>query len=177
MELTQEYLKQCMDYSPDTGLFTWRYRPIGHFTEDRSQRSWNTKYAGKTAGCVNFYGYIKLCIDAKQYRGHRLAFLWMDGSMPADQVDHINGKRSDNRWCNLRLVAGKINQRNMKRRADNTSGHIGVYWNKNAGKWQAFINVNSGSKYLGVYKSIDDAIAARKSAEKRFGFHENHGRN
>lgn len=83
-------------------------------------------------------------------------------------VDHINGDVLDNRRCNLRIVSVSENNRNIHRlNARNTSGHIGVYWIKKSRKWGAYIRLHNHMNFLGSYESIDDAIAARKQAEKR----------
>ena len=108
------------------------------------------------------------------YFTHRLAFLYMTGSIPKE-VDHINHVKPDNRWKNLRAANRIINGRNRSMHCDNTSGVTGVYWHKKKGKWQAGIRVNDKRIYLGVFKHLEDATAARKTAEARYGFHPNHG--
>lgn len=92
------------------------------------------------------------------------------------EIDHINGDPADNRPENLRAVSHQVNQQNQRRRADNSSGVTGVYWNKSANKWQAYIRTDGRMKYLGVFDSVDDAARVRKIAENTYGFHENHGR-
>lgn len=95
---------------------------------------------------------------------HRLAFLLMTGAMPAGDVDHINGNRADNRWCNLRDVSRAVNMQNLRKpRADNTTGFLGVSLSK--GRYQAQIAANGKTHYLGLYdcpKLAHAAYVARK---------------
>jgi len=92
------------------------------------------------------------------------------------ELDHINGIRSDNRIENLRLCDTLNNSRNRKRSKLNTSGQTGVVWRKKQGTWEARIVVKRRQIHLGVYKDFKDALAARKKAEKEHRFHKNHGR-
>ena len=119
-------------------------------------------------------GYIQIRIDDKLHRAHRIAFLYMLGRMPKDQVDHLNHHRDDNRWCNLEESDNVSNHRNMKRNSNNTSGRTGVTWSKQNNKWVAQIKVNYRNINLGLFVNIKDAITAREEAEKKYGFHENH---
>jgi hypothetical protein len=99
----------------------------------------------------------------------------MYGEMPS-AVDHINHIRTDNRLLNLREVSGaKENSRNTTLPKNNTSGRIGVCWNAHAGKWHSRIKVNQQTISLGYFSSIEEASEARTKAERRFGFHVNHG--
>ena len=91
------------------------------------------------------------------------------------QVDHENHNRMDNKWGNLRDVISQQNQMNMGKRKNNSSGVQGVRVLP-SGKFCAYIMVNRKQLSLGSYDDLEDAISARKSAEKVHGFHENHGR-
>lgn len=84
-------------------------------------------------------------------------------------IDHINGCKTDNRRCNLRIVTPSFNLRNVRRRSNNTSGVNGVARSK-SGKWRAYITVNQKQISLGTYSSIDEAITARYCAEEKLGF-------
>jgi len=72
-------------------------------------------------------GYKRICINYHNYAQHRLAFLYMTGKFPNKLADHINGKRSDNRWCNLRQADDAQNAYNKAMQSNNKSGHIGVW--------------------------------------------------
>jgi len=162
--LTQKRLKEVLHYDPSTGRFTW-IKP----TNKRIS-------IGSIAGRLDkSNGYINIGIDGRKYGAHRLAFLYMTGQLPQDQVDHISHNRADNRWRFIRQATNLKNGKNIKLRSDNLSGHLGVNWNKAVKKWVVRISVDRKSIYLGVFCSFFDAVCARKSAELKHGYHENHG--
>jgi hypothetical protein len=161
--ITQKYLKERLNYNHVTGEFIW--------INSKSNGTRNGSVAGGMAG----KGYRRIMIDGFNYKEHRLAWLYFHGSLPS-MLDHINGNRSDNRIKNLRIVSPIENQRNMKAYSTNTSGIVGVRFDKRMKKWHARINVKSKSIHLGVFSNKEDAIKKRIAAEKEYGFHENHGR-
>jgi hypothetical protein len=129
-----------------------------------------TARAGTIAGSRNTRGYTQIRIDGKDYYVHRLIFFMMMGRWPEGEIDHINGDRSDNRWCNLREVSHAENSRNRRTQTTNTSGVTGVYWHAAAGKWVAQIQVGRKQIHLGLFVEFDDAVAARRAAElEHFG--------
>jgi len=162
-DIDQEYVKNLLNYNPDTGIFTYRYSP-----------QYSIK-AGDVAGCLQENGYVGVFIRGRAYRLHRLAFLYMTGEFPPKSVDHINGNRSDNRWSNLRLADNKLNGRNLSMQARNKSGCLGVWWRKDRKCWAAEIRVNGEKIHLGHYKDRNKAIEVRKAANVEYGFHPNHG--
>lgn len=174
--LTQTYLKSLISYNPLTGVFIWKARPLDSFATIRVGKAWNTKCAGKAAGCVDkINGYLKISINDKSHRAHRLAWLYINGSMPVDEIDHINHDRLDNRIINLREATGTENHKNMSMDKRNKSGFTGVHWYKRASKWEASITVGGKLKYLGYFQDIQDAITAREQANVKYNFHNNHG--
>ncbi len=90
-------------------------------------------------------------------------------------IDHIDHNRSNNKWENLRLVTQAENLKNKSMARNNTSGHTGVTWHKQANKWTVHIGVNGRSIHKGLYANKAEAIAVRKEAEEHYGFHKNHG--
>ncbi len=96
---------------------------------------------------------------------HRLAWLFVHGVWPKEQIDHRNGIRDDNRFVNLREATLAENNQNRGVSPRNTSGHTGVYFNKKTGKWHAEIMTNRRKKHLGCFNDIEDAISARKAAK------------
>jgi hypothetical protein len=100
----------------------------------------------------------------------------MYGEWPNHEIDHINGDSLDNRICNLRDVTSQGNNRNMSLAKTNTSGVCGVRYKKDRSKWVALITLNNRQTHLGYYQDFFEAVCARKSAERKYGFHENHGR-
>lgn len=162
-ELTQELLKSLFTYDPDSGTFTWMVKPSPRL------------HCGIMAGCIDGQGYRVITINKNPYQAHRLAFLYMTGSFPLAEVDHINHIRDDNRWCNIRSATSQDNARNKSLSKTNSSGVTGVYWHKINKKWWASIFITGKKVYLGTYTELKDAIIARKNAEKKYGFHKNHG--
>lgn len=173
--ITQEYLKECLSYDPETGLFTWLPdRPESHFSHKCGYAIWLKNHAGKKAGCLNGKGYYHIGILGKRYPSHRLAWVIVHGCWP-DQIDHINGDRKDNRLCNLRAVDVTENQKNASVRLDNKTGVTGVGLHS-SGKYHAYIRHNGRHKHIGLFDTLESAALARKQAEKEYGYHKNHGR-
>jgi hypothetical protein len=127
--------------------------------------------------CNRVYGdwRCRVCFGGKTYFSHRLIWAWHHGDPGDREIDHINHDRGDSRIENLRIVTRQENMMNKALQKNSTSSHCGVAWDSKAQKWRAHIKLNGVAKYLGVFKDIGDAIAARREAEERFGFHENHG--
>lgn len=154
--LSQEKLKSLLHYDPETGVFTWLVRAS------------SSAKVGSVAGCLETYGYVVIRIDRKNYKAHRLAWLYLHGNLPPKQLDHINRDRSDNRICNLRLATSAENNQNRSLSTKNTSGHIGVCWFKRTKKWKANIKLNNKEIHLGYFTDLSEAIEARKAAEVKF---------
>lgn len=151
--LTQARLKEVLDYDPDTGIFT-------------AKLTRGNCLAGRTVGCDNGGGYLKISIDNRVYFAHRLAWLFMTGEWPTFEIDHINGVRTDNRWCNLRRTCREHNVQNIGGpRSDNTSGYLGVCWNTRRGKWVAQIKAFGKHHHLGYFPTPELAHAAYLKAK------------
>jgi hypothetical protein len=162
-KITHSELYRLYDYNPETGVFT-RLFPDGRN---------NNK---KPVGSFDKDGYVKIGINKKTYQAHRLAWFYVHGTWPKDQIDHINGDKQDNRIDNLRVVTGAENSRNQPSRCVGKCHVPGVLWLKRDQVWIAQIKVNKKMIHLGRFKDVDDAIAARQSANKKYGYHPNHGR-
>lgn len=160
--LTQKALKESLYYDPETGIFTRKIKA-------------NTAKVGDIAGGKTAVGYIAISVRGKGYLAHRLAFLYMEGIFPTDQIDHINHNKSDNRWSNLCHVTNTTNHHNLGKRITNTSGVTGVSWGSCHGKWEAYITVGLKRYNLGIYDDLVSAARKRAEAEIEFGFHKNHG--
>jgi hypothetical protein len=145
--ITQEQLKDVLDYDPDTGIFTWK-KPT------------KSNYTGKIAGYVDISaGYNRIRVYGKKYRSHRLAWLYMYGVFPA-MIDHINCIKDDNRISNLRECTTSQNSANRPAFKNNKSGLKGVYFHEKNKKWEARINVNKKLKYLGCFLTKEEAYEA-----------------
>jgi len=153
--LTPHRVRELFEYDPETGEL------IRRVSRGRSPQ-------GAIAGCLDRDGYLLLKIDGLNYKAHRVAWLYAHGAWPADQLDHINGKRSDNRIANLRLASHAENSRNRYRSRNNTSGYKGVDFNR--GRWRALIGTGGKNLHLGYFSSAAEAHAAYcRAAQELFG--------
>lgn len=151
--ITQDRLKELIHYDPVAGIMKW----IKH--EKRPDM------VGKRLGSIDNNGYVKVWVDGKQYRVHRLAFLYMNGSIP-DLVDHRDGVGANNRWKNLRAATKTTNAQNIKKaKADSSHGFLGVY--KQKGKFIARITVNGSAISLGSYETPESAHSAYLTAKRK----------
>jgi len=159
-ELTQDRLKELFYYDPVTGDFIRKVK--------------STCAKAGVCHCYDAKGYFRLWVNGRRYRLHRLMWFYMTGEWP-DEIDHINHKRDDNRWCNLRNVSRSENQRNASLRKDNTSGYADIMWSKNHKKWVVRIQVNGSRGHHGYFQNIEDAVIKRNQLYKEHNFHPNHG--
>lgn len=164
MKLAAGQAHRLFDYNAATGEVTRRVT-VGYQAKAGD-------IAGYTAGADP---HLRIGIAGKLYLLHRVIWLMVYGEWPGE-VDHINGDASDNRLVNLRDVTHEENGRNQRLRSNNQSGALGVCWHKGSRKWRAVIVVNNKQIHIGMFADKVDAMAARKSAEKKYGFHNNHGR-
>jgi len=145
--LTADELRSLVGYDPTTGLLQRLSRRVG------------TPYMEN--------GYIRIRIDGRAYRAHRLAWLHFHGEWPSEQIDHINGFRSDNRIENLRQVSNAINGQNRKGpKSNNKSGYLGVHWNKKDRAYRAVIKANRVTHYLGSFQDPATAYQAYLAAKR-----------
>lgn len=172
----QATLKSLLDYDPQSGKLFWKSRPESTFATKKAGLTWNKRFAGQEAfTALRPDGYLGGSINAVNYLAHRIIFKLVHGYDP-DQIDHENRDRADNRQHNLIDKNATGNSRNSKLYGNNTSGHAGVIWDKSRSCWRADITIGGRLQYLGRFKDINDAIAARQLAEQQHGFHPNHGR-
>ena len=167
-----DVLRQLLSYDPETGVLTWKSRPLDMFNGDvRICGSWNTRYAGKPAlHGVDKNGYRTGNLLSSSTKSHRVAWKMATGEDPMGQIDHINGERTDNRIINLRDVSQNDNQRNSGVRSDNKTGVAGV-WRHPSGRYHVFACGN----YIASVKTWEDAMAVRMDAEIRLGFNTGRG--
>jgi hypothetical protein len=155
--ITQDRLKEVLHYDPETGIFTNRVT--------RNQLS----VAGQQAGFITKpQGYRTIGLSGRQYREHRLAWLYVHGVWPSGDIDHINGNPADNRLCNLRDGTTQDNCNNQRKtRSDNTSGLMGARLFR-PGKWQASIRSNGEYMHLGTFDNPEEAHLAYMAAKRKY---------
>ena len=151
---TQEELKRCFDYNPETGNFIWKIKP-------------NKKLPiGTVAGTI-VNGYRRIHYQGKLYGAHRLAWLYVHGAFPENLIDHINGDGLDNRIANLREANFFENAQNItKPQKNNSHGYLGITFDKRKKLWRARIGVNGTRRYIGKFKSPEEAYNAYLSAKR-----------
>lgn len=172
---TQQELSDIFEYHPETGAFTWKPRSEKFFRSAGYAKSWNEKFAGRVvAGVTNGKGYALLEFRRKRVLAHRAAWALVHGEYPSGSIDHIDGERLNNRLTNLRDVSHSVNMRNQKLNRNNKTGFSGIFWNGTS--YEAGIKFKKRKIHLGKFSTLEKAVDARKDAEKRLGFHPNHGR-
>lgn len=115
---------------------------------------------GNEAGHIRRDGYRSLSCKRKRILTHRAIWLYVYGEEPSGFMDHINGIKSDNRLCNLRIVNKSQNGLNRDKQANNTTGFKGVCFDKNRNKFMAQTTVNGKHYFIGRFESIEDAMSA-----------------
>lgn len=153
--INTEELKRLLAYDPETGVFLRNRDMKGGFRK------------GEIAGSIKTdSGYMLIQFQGKQYRAHRLAWLYVYGSFPEGNIDHINRIKTDNRICNLRVVDQKINACNSRLSKKSTSGMRGVTWAKHVNRWRAQANCGNKLVYLGLHIEKIEAFLTRLTWEK-----------
>lgn len=148
-KLTAERLRELLHYDPKTGIFARR--------TSISSRS----RAGDKVGFSHGNGYLKTLIDGVSFRMHRLAWLYMKGEWPKDQIDHRNTVRSDNRWDNLRELTGRENTHNQRKpHKNNSTGFLGVKRSRRGHRFTAAIGLNGVRRHIGSFATAEKAHAA-----------------
>lgn len=162
--LNKDYLKDRFLYLPDSGDLIYR---DSHGSRVKK---------GDKAGYLNKFGYLVVKIGKSPVHVHRIAWIIHHGFTP-ECIDHINGVRNDNRIKNLRSVDVRSNAKNSSKKRSNKSGVCGVHYCNIRKKWVPQIRGFDGRKvYLGRYDDFFEAVCARKSAERRYEYHQNHGK-
>jgi len=153
--ITQATLKSLLTYDADTGDLKNLVCRNPRAPKD------------KPAGSVTTDGYRSVVLFGRRYQAHRLIWLYMTGEWPAQEIDHINRNRLDNRWVNLRLATRLQNSWNTNGHANSKSGVKGVAYVARTGKWQVQLRVCGKTHYVGVYDTVSEAAQARADAERR----------
>lgn len=155
MKLAIDRLRTLLHYDPDSGHFTWLV--------DRNGR----KFAGTEAGNISPDGHIQIMIDGVNYKGHRLAWMYVHGQMPRYGIDHRDHNRSNNAICNLRDVTQSCNMQNMiTANVDSLTGILGVTFDRKNKKYRAQIRVDGRNRPLGRFQTSAEAQAAYLKAKR-----------
>lgn len=151
------------------------YDPLsGAFTHKIAKRGGRVRAGDPVKTKKSKSGYLVIGVDGRVYAAHRLAWLLVRGEWPELQIDHIDHDRTNNRIGNLRIVTATGNMRNRTMRKDNTSGVTGVM--REGAKWTAYYYDGGKMVRIGKFADKEAAAMARKAANDRHGFHENHGK-
>jgi hypothetical protein len=150
-------LRATLLYDQDTGKF-YSLRQLG------------LGNAPRLVGSIGKRGYAIVCFEGHRYTAHRLAWFYVTGQWPELDIDHINGVRHDNRFCNLRAVTRKQNRENT-RVSWSSSGFRGVSWSKSRSAWVAKVGHNGRQLILGYFADKVEAAAAAKAGRDRLFTH------
>mgnify|MGYP000944445100 CR=1 FL=1 len=149
-KLSVERVRALFTYNPSTGCVTYRVRH-------------GRMRAGMQAGSLKHSGYVELKVDGVMVRRSRIAWALFHGRWPTHHIDHMNRNRSDDRIANLRDVSPATNSHNQgETRVNNTSGVVGVSFNKRQQKFVASIYVDGRCVFLGQFATLEAAANARR---------------
>lgn len=151
--LTKNELALRLRYDPASGHFYW-INPASRAVKP-----------GQLAGRKTNNGYRQIMVENVRYQEHRLVWLWVHGTFPEEEIDHINGIRDDNRVENLRAATKAQNQQNIgSARRHGKSGFLGVSYHA-GNRWRAQIRVDGVKYYLGLFPTPEAAHAAYVKAK------------
>lgn len=150
--MDQKKLKTLLRYEPETGDFYWIRKPARRIL------------IGARAGYIS-KGYMCIRIEHRIYFSHRLAWLFINGQWPVDEIDHIDGNPMNNKIANLRQATRAQNLANI-RKTWSASGLRGVSWHKHTRKWRVHIQ----GKEIGRFATKEEAARIwQREAKRRFG--------
>ena len=158
--MNHDYVRLNFDYDRLTGGFVRNSTGVDVSEASKSNKS--------------RYAKVDICGDT--YLLHRVIWLYEYGEFPHGQIDHINGNKKDNSISNLRVVNTHENSLNQATPKNNSTGFVGIYFDKIKRRYRARISDNGKRVSLGSFVRLSDAVRARLDAESVYGYHENHGR-
>ena len=151
-QITHDNLLRLLSYDKETGVFTHKATRCG-------------VKAGSVAGSIDpGHGYRRIKINERLYLAHRLAWFYVTGEWPKNDMDHIDRIRTNNAFLNLREATKSENMCNKRRYKNNRTGFKGVYWHKQHGKYAVSIQFNGKSRHVGLFTDIEMARRARAQA-------------
>jgi hypothetical protein len=177
----EEFIRKAVSYDPATGELRYTSAtpdmfPAGKKSAVHNCNVWNALNSGRVAlASPHREGYHCGSVVGRKFLAHRVAWFKHYGAWPAGEIDHINHDRTDNRIQNLRVVSREQNSKNLSTQTRRKGEPVGVYWYAPTSRWVVKINHNRRALHVGYFTDKAAAIAARKAAEQRLGFHKNHG--
>ena len=160
LPFTQEYLNQMFELK--NGTLRFKARPVEHFKTQSAFKSWNTKFAGKIAGCKNSDGYIVVAIKHKLYYAHRIVYKMVHNEEPLI-IDHADRSKGNNSVSNLRAADHSKNGVNSVNRVRKNDLPRGVHKTRN-GRYVAYLYRDCKSLNLGTFDSVSQATNVREAA-------------
>lgn len=160
----QRYLQECFVHEQD-GALKWANRPLSHFSRAHSQKSFNSRCAGRVATHKMPDNYLVVSLTyggtSKHYYANRVIWTMHHGEIEEPYyVDHKDTDTLNNRLDNLRLALTGQNMMNSNLRIDNSSGIKGVYWDCSSLKWKTQVKNNKQVYSAGSFSDIQDAEIA-----------------
>lgn len=161
-----EYLRECFDYDPDTGILTWRERPVEHFTSAGLCRRTNLRWANKEAGRTN-QSRREVRVYGASFFVHRIIWKIIYGADPAEQIDHIDGNSLNNKISNMRSATSAQNAHNMKAKPTRDGALKGATFCKDTKRWKSAITLGGKHIHLGRFDTQKEAHEAYIEASKK----------
>jgi len=166
-------LEECFLVDFQTGVLTWRERPLVHFVSSPVAGAWNTQNANKIANFVDPGGYKRVTINYSSFKHHRIIFGLFHNDPNPPPIDHFDGDKTNNSISNLRPALGSTNHKNTAKKKSNTSGITGVSITL-YGRWVA--RIDSDEKRISkTFKDFFEACCFRKSMEIQLNYSLRHG--
>lgn len=163
-------LRRLIDYCPDSGLLTWKPRPVWMYKTPGLSQRFNRSRAGKPAlRTKSNLGYLMGQIFQRTHYAHRVAWAIYHGKWPENDIDHLNGDRADNSIKNLRDIPHSQNMRNRGLSKNNTSGHVGVSRTR-VGTWRAEVRLSYGRVFSKNYATFEEACENQKRVAAQYGY-------
>lgn len=152
-------VREKLDYDPETGVFLWKKSP--RLGIEAGERAGTARRSGYRLISIRWYG---------QIFEHRLAWLYVYGVAPSDEIDHIDGNPSNNAISNLREATSSQQKMNKRVQSNNVSGLKGAYFHacRHGKKWRSQIKVGRRLIFLGYFDTPEEAHRAYCVASKKY---------
>lgn len=167
------FLNECFTYNPESGELSWKIRPIHHFQSEDTHKRWISRYYGKKVGHIKkgrYTNYQRVKLLGCTIEVHIICWVLHTGLYPRGEIDHIDGNGLNNKAGNMR---DQDNFKNRRMQKSNTSGIVGVHWNKTKSRF--IVTGDANSKHLGTFRSMFEAACLRKSWELDNGYTPDYG--